>query len=125
MTRRAEPCFVQWLLEHTDNQALRHAFGETWPHLLRDEALLEGAFTLPSFDPDEIVPEAMAQIAARAAPLGVRWVHSFVPVEDTAALRLTIAAGFKLHQWRVEQRRLWRRTTSFGPLPAEWRQQPA
>jgi hypothetical protein len=67
----------------------------------------------------------MARIAARAAPLGVRWVHSFVPVEETVTLRLTVAAGFTLHQWRVQRRRLWRRTTSFGPLPADLRQNPA
>ena len=123
MTRGAEPCFVEWLLDHTDNPALRHGFGDSFPHLLRDEALLEGAFTPAPFTASEIAPLAMARIAARAATFGVRWVHSFVPVDDTATLRATIAAGFTLHQLRVQRRRLWRRTTSFGPLPPD-RQQP-
>jgi|GEM_PF-1742108 len=124
MTRGAEPCFVEWLLDHTDNPALRRGFGDTFPHLLRDEALLEGGFTPAPFAASEIVPVAKARIAARAATFGVRWVHSFVPVGDPATLRATIAAGFALHQLRLQQRRLWRRTTSFGPLPLELRQYP-
>lgn len=121
MTRAAEPCFVQWLLDHTDNQALRHGFGDVFPHLLRDEALLEGAFIPAPFRAAAIVPSAMARIAARAAAQGVRWVHHFVPIQDAAMLRATMAAGFALHQLRVQRRRLWRRSTSFGPLPADLR----
>ncbi len=125
MTRGAETCFVQWLLDHSDNPALRHGFGDTFPHLLRDEALLEGGFTPAPFTESEIAPVAMARIAARAATFGIRWVHSFVPVDATATLRATVAAGFALHQLRVQRRRLWRRTTSFGPLPLDLRRQPA
>ena len=121
MTKAAEPCFVQWLLDHTDNQALRHGFGDVFPHLLRDEALLEGTFIPAPFRAPAIVPSAMPRIAARAAAQGVRWVHSFVPVEDEAMLRATRAAGFALHQLRMQRRRLWRRTTGFGPLPADLR----
>lgn len=124
MTRRAEPCFVQWLLDHTDNQALRHGFDDGFPHLLRDEALLEGGFTPAPFTASAMTPVAMAHIAARAAAQGVRWVHSFVPVDDEPRLRLCIAAGFTPHQWRVQRRRLWRRTISFGPLPAGLRLPP-
>ena len=124
MTRGAEPCFVQWLLDHTDNQALRHGFDDRFPHLLRDEALLEGGFTPEPFTTNEIMPVAMARIAARAAAQGVRWVHSFVPVDDESRLRLSVAAGFAPHQWRVQRRRLWRRTTSFGPLPTDLRLPP-
>jgi len=121
MTRAAEPCFVQWLLDHNHNPALRHGFGDVFPHLLRDEALLEGTFIPAPFRAEDIVPSAMPRLAARAAAQGVRWVHSFVPVEDEAMLRATRAAGFALHQLRVQRRRLWRRTTGFGPLPADLR----
>ena len=117
MASGARPCFVQFLLDHTDNQALRQSFGDTFPHLMRDEALLEGAFIPATFSAARVMPAAMARIAARAEEHGVRWVHSFVAVDDPAGLRATIAAGFAVHQWRRQRRQLWRRTTSFGPLP--------
>ena len=117
MASGARPCFVQFLLDHTDNQALRQSFGDAFPHLLRDEALLDGAFTPATFSAERVMPAAMARIAARAEERGGRWVHSFVPVDDPAVLRATIAAGFAIHQWRRQRRQLWRRITSFGPLP--------
>jgi hypothetical protein len=117
MASGAQPCFVQFLLDHTDNQALRQSFGDAFPHLMRDEALLDGAFTPATFSAERVMPAAMARIAARAEAQGVRFVHSFVPVDDPAALRATIAAGFAIHQWRRERWQLWRRRTSFGPLP--------
>lgn len=117
MASGARPCFVQFLLDHTDNQALRRSFGDAFPHMMRDEALLDGAFTPAAFSADRVMPAGMARIAVRAEALGVRWVHSFVPVDDKAALRATIAAGFAIHQWRRQHRGLWTRTTSFGPLP--------
>ncbi len=117
MASGARPCCVQFLLDHTDNQALRQSFGDAFPHLMRDEALLEGAFVPATFSAERVMPAAMARIAARAEAQGVRWVHSFVALDDPAALRATIAAGFAIHQWRRQRWQLWRRTTSFGPLP--------
>lgn len=116
----ARPCFVQFLLEHSDNQALRQAFGDRFPHLMRDEALLEGAFVPATFNALRVMPAAMARIAARAEASGVRWVHSFVPVDEPEVLQATIAAGFAIHQWRRQRWRPWRRTTSFGPLPDDF-----
>ncbi len=117
MASGARPCFVQWLFDHTDNQALRQSFGDGFPHLMRDEALLDGGFVPATFTEDRVVPAAMARLAAKALTLDMRWVHCFVPVDDPARLGAGIAAGFAIHQWRVQRRIAWWQRTRFGPLP--------
>jgi hypothetical protein len=110
----ARPCFVQFLLDHTDNQALRQTFGDTFPHLLR------GAFVPATFSAERIMPAAMARVAATCESAGIRHVHAFVPVNNPLRLRAAIAAGFAIHQWRQQRGLPWRRTTSFGPVPDDF-----
>jgi hypothetical protein len=116
----ARPCFVQFLLDHSDNQALRRTFGDIFPHLLRGEALLEGAFVPATFSAERIMPAAMARVAGTCEGAGIRYVHAFVPVNNPLRLRAAIAAGFAIHQWRRQRGLPWRRTTSFGPVPDDF-----
>jgi hypothetical protein len=111
-------CFLQWLFDHRDNAALAGHFGDSFPVLQRDEALLEGAYTPAPFRGLKIMPAAMARIAEHAAGPGARYVHTFVGTENLPSLKGCVRAGFSPHQWRVQRLRLFGRHTRFGPLPA-------
>jgi hypothetical protein len=114
------PCFLQWLFHHDDNSRLRDHFGDSFPALKPDEALLEGAYTPAAFRGQRIMPAAMALIAERAADQRARYVHTFVGIENMASLKGCVRAGFPPYQWREQRLRLFGRTTSFGSLPADF-----
>ena len=114
------PCFLQWLFHHEDAARLRDHFGDSFPALEPDEALLEGAYTPAEFRGQRIMPAAMALIAERAAERGARYVHTFVGIDNMASLKGCVRAGFPPHQWRDQRLRLFTRKTAFGPLPADF-----
>src|SRR5713101_1306927 len=41
----AQPCYMQWLIPASENDRVRAFFGNLYPRLRPDEALLEGAYT--------------------------------------------------------------------------------
>jgi hypothetical protein len=106
-------CFMQWLIHSTDNDRLRAVFGNLYPTLAPDEALLEGAFT-----PDTSRGLG-AQIAERAAGVGARWVITFVDEGNVASVKGCARAGFSAYVKRHERFRLFRRYISFDPLQSE------
>src|SRR5258708_31525036 len=59
---------------------------------------------------------AMAQIAERARPLGVRWVITFVDETSVPSLKGCAKAGFVPYVRRLESFRLFRRRISFVPI---------
>src|SRR6267154_4940214 len=67
-----KPCYMQWLIPSSENDRVRAFFGNLYPRLGPDEALLEGAYTPEAYRGQGIMGSAMAQIAARAADSGVR-----------------------------------------------------
>src|SRR5258708_6464533 len=65
-----QPCYMQWLIPAKENDRVRAFFGNLYPHLAPDEALLEGAYTPEAYRGQGIMACAIAQIAARARPDG-------------------------------------------------------
>ncbi len=112
-----QACFLQWLFDHRDNAALAAHFGDAFPTLGRDEALVEGAYTPAAFRGLRIMPAAMARIAEHAAATGARYVHTFVGIDNLPSLKGCVRAGFPPHQWRIQRLRLFGRRTRFLPLP--------
>lgn len=112
------PCYMQFLIGADENDLLRTHFRGLYPVLAPDEALLEGAFTPESFRGQRIMPSAMAQIAAKAAESGVRWVMTYVGDDNIPSLKGCKRAGFVPFQEREERWRLFRRNISFTALPS-------
>lgn len=117
VTRDDVPCYMQFLIGPDENQLLRTHFRGLYPHLSKDEALLEGAFTPEAFRGQRIMPSAMAQIARKAAELGARWVITYVGNDNIASLKGCKRAGFFPFQEREECWRLFRQSVSFTALP--------
>jgi GNAT superfamily N-acetyltransferase len=112
------PCYMQWLILSNQNDRVRAFFGNLYPRLAPDEALLEGAYTPEAYRGQGIMAAAMAQIAERADRFGARWVLTFVDESNAASLKGCARAGFVPYLRRSERFRLFRRSVSFTPVSA-------
>jgi RimJ/RimL family protein N-acetyltransferase len=104
---------MQWLIPAADNGALQTYFGNLYPTLQPDEALLEGAYTPEAYRGQGIMSAAMARIAQQASEWGARWVITFVDERNEASLRGCLRAGFMPYNRRRERFRLFHRRVVF------------
>ncbi|MBA3445842.1 MAG: GNAT family N-acetyltransferase [Gemmatimonadales bacterium] len=109
-------CYMQWVIPASENERLRGFFGNLYPLIGRDEALLEGAYTPTAFRGKGIMGAAMAQVAERAAEFGARWVITFVDQQNAASIKGCLRAGFTPYLRRHEKFRLFYRQVKFDPL---------
>ncbi len=113
------PCYRQWLMGPKQNGKIREFWGSTFPVLREDEALLESAFTSPNFRGKRIMPAAMARIAEQGNNLGVRWIITFVGIENIPSLKGCQRSGFSPYILRNERWFLFKRTVTFEEIPKE------
>jgi GNAT superfamily N-acetyltransferase len=111
-----QPCYVQWLIGPSENAKMRALFDDRFPAIRADEMLLEGAFTLEAWRGQGIMAAAMAQISAKAADHGARWVITFVAEDNIPSLKGCKKAGFAPYLRRTDRWRVFRHTSAFGPL---------
>jgi GNAT superfamily N-acetyltransferase len=97
------PCFLQWLCTARSNDFVQRYFRGRFPLLRDDEALLEYAFTPPSYRGNGIMPAAMSMIAEKAAQYGVRYVVTYVSRDNPAALQGCAKAGFSPYVLRHDR----------------------
>jgi GNAT superfamily N-acetyltransferase len=109
-------CYMQWLILSNQNDQLRAFFGNLYPRLAPDEALLEGAYTPEAYRGQGVMAAAMAQIAERADQFGARWVVTFVAEGNAASLKGCARAGFVPYLRRHERFRLFHRRVWFTPV---------
>ncbi|WP_274475680.1 GNAT family N-acetyltransferase [Mangrovimonas aestuarii] len=116
-TSSNEVCYRQWLMGSKQNDKIRYCFGKTFPKLKPDEALLEGAFTLPNYRGKKIMPEAMARIAEKGNELGVKYIVTFVNINNIPSLKGCKRSGFNPYVVRNERFFLFFKSTSFSTIP--------
>jgi RimJ/RimL family protein N-acetyltransferase len=109
-----KPCYMQWVIPPSENARVRAIFGNLYPTLASDEALLEGAYTPDAYRGKGIMGAAMAQVAERAGEFGARWVITFVDEQNEASVKGCIRAGFAPYLRRRERFRLFFRHVTFG-----------
>lgn len=110
------PCYMQWVIPASANERLKAVFGNLYPVLGPDEALLEGAYTPEAYRGKGIMSAAMAEVAQRAAEHGARWVITFVDEQNQASLKGCLRAGFAPYLRRHEKFRLFHRAVTFVPV---------
>jgi GNAT superfamily N-acetyltransferase len=111
-------CYMQWAIPSAENHRARAIFGNLYPVLGPDEALLEGAYTPPAYRGKGIMSAGMAQVAETAAERGARWVITFVDERNSASLKGCVRAGFVPYLKRHEKFRLFHRQIRFEPIEA-------
>jgi RimJ/RimL family protein N-acetyltransferase len=109
-------CYMQWVIPAAENQRVRAFFGNLYPVLKSDEALLEGAYTPEAYRGKGIMGAAMAQVAEQASRYGARWVITFVDQQNEASFKGCIKAGFSPYLERQERFRWFRRRITFSPI---------
>lgn len=112
-------CFVQWVMDHHDNGAIKSFFQGRFPALGPEEILFENAYTASSHRGLGVMPEAMAAIAEREREGGFRRCLTFVACHNTASIKGCERAGFSPYVLRRDIAFFgglvrWRR---FLPLP--------
>ncbi|WP_179005900.1 N-acetyltransferase [Winogradskyella forsetii] len=118
-TTENTPCFRQWLIGSDQQDSIKEFWGETFPVLRKDELLLEGGFTIPNFRHNGIMPAAITRIIDKRRHLNVRWVITFVGIENIPSLKGIHRSGFKPYVLRTEKWFLFKRTVVFEDVPKE------
>ncbi len=113
-----KPCYMQWVIPAASQSRLRASFGNLYPLLRPEEALLEGAYTPASFRGMGIMSAAMALVAERARDHGARWAITFVEEHNTASTKGCLRAGFAPYLRRRESFRFFHRRVGFEPMDA-------
>lgn len=109
-------CYMQWLMAPRENDRIRAQWGDLFPQLGPDEALLEGAYTDHAYRGQGIMAHAMSRIAEQAREFGARWVVTFVGKSNIASLKGCAKAGFVPYLERSESWRLLRRRVRFSTV---------
>lgn len=111
-------CYMQWMIGQGDLQRAQAFYGNQFPTIGPDQAILEGAFTPIEFRGQGIMPSAMALISEEAARRGIRTVITFVAEDNIPALKGCQRAGYRPYMKRVRSWRQFRRSFSSTELPA-------
>src|ERR1041384_6220473 len=109
-----KPCHMQWLITAKENPKLRAEFGDLFPALEPDQAMIEGAYTPEAYQRLGVMAEATARVASHAPALGARWVIGFTEERNHPSLKAAKRAGFRPYLRRVES---WRGGAPPPPSP--------
>lgn len=114
-----QPCFMQWLIGPESNHLIKKHFGDSFPPLKSDEALLEGAYMQRTFRGKRIMPAAMSRITEQARNMDVKWVQTFVDVKNIPSLKGCKRSGFTPYIEKNDRWLLFRRSITFKPVSEE------
>lgn len=112
------PCYYQWLMGPGYNKEIKRFWKGSFPELSANEALLENAFTTPNFRGLRIMPAAMSRIAKKALSLQLRYVITFVEVDNIPSLKGCRRAGFEPYILRTEKWLFFHKTVTYSPIPS-------
>jgi hypothetical protein len=116
-TRAGKLCYVQFLVDPSQNGKMRKIFGDLVLPLAADEALLEAALSLEAYRGRGIMLYVIPELAKKARELGLRWLIAFVSVANLPMLKGCQWTGFVPYVERRESYRFFRRRVTFRPLP--------
>lgn len=119
VTKDNVPIYRQWLIGSAENTQIKNYFGALFPKLKNNEALLEGAFTNPSFRGYGIMSAATSGIAEKGKEIGAEHIITFVDIKNISSLRSIVAAGFSPYILRKEKRLFFFRKVVFLPITQE------
>ena len=119
VTKENVSCYIQWLIGSQENNRIKKYFGNLFPKLKDNEALLEGAFTQPSFRGMGIMPAAMSRIAKKGKDIGAKKIITFVDIDNIPSLKGCKRSGFNPYILRKEKWFFFRRFVSFEAIPKE------
>ena len=85
VTKQGIPCFRQWLINSSHNNQISKFWGESYPKLKNDEALLESGFTIPKYRGLGVMPLALYKISIKAKEEGIRKLYVSAPITNISS----------------------------------------
>ncbi|PCI11376.1 MAG: GNAT family N-acetyltransferase [Flavobacteriaceae bacterium] len=119
VNKKESPCYRQWLMGSSQNSKIQSFFNNLFPVLKEDEALLEGAFTLPEFRGKRIMPAAMSIISEKGNGIGARYIITFVNINNIPSLKGCKRSGFSPYILRKEKWFFFKRNITYLTIPDE------
>ena len=113
------PCHRHWLMDYKQNENIKAFWGESFPVLNADEALIESIFTIPKYRSKGIMPAVLDKMAKKSKNLGLRYLILFVEIDNIPSLKGSHRSGFEPYVLRTEKWFLFKREISFKDLSSE------
>lgn len=113
------PFFRVWLMESSENKKIQSFFTGNYPNLNKNEILAEGAFTIPSYRGNQILPAAISEILEKGNIIGVSYILAFIDVNNIPSLRSYKRAGFYPYILRREKWFFFIKRVSFMDIPKD------
>jgi len=118
-TKDDVPVYRVWLMGASQNDKIKEFWGDSFPPLNTNEALVENSFTVPKFRGFGIMPYAMTKVAEKGKELGADTAIVYTPTDHSVSLRAGDYAGYQPFNLRKEKWFLFKRTTTFGDIPED------
>lgn len=112
------PCYMQWLIGHTENSNIHKFFRGVFPILNEHEALLEGAYMHPAYRGLSIMPDAMNLISEKAKEIGANETITFVKTDNIASLKGCKSCGYYPYTLLKRKWFMYRCNITLEPIPA-------
>lgn len=87
--------YIEWLIPFSESEKLHRAYGNWYPELRPDEAIVEHAYALPKYRGTGFAPCAASRIFEIAREEGVRSIVTFIPTWNKRSLGTFTRLGFK------------------------------
>lgn len=88
------PRFLQWLIPSSENEKLHKVYGDWYPEIGTDEAMIEHAYVLPEYRGNGLLPCAVAQVLEIARESGARRAVTCIPTWNENSLQSFKRMGF-------------------------------
>ncbi|MEZ4803089.1 MAG: GNAT family N-acetyltransferase [Gelidibacter sp.] len=116
ITNHDHPCFRMWFMKSSQNEKIKNYFGDLFPTLNSDEAIIEGVFTNPEYRGLKIMSHTITTICNKHKSEGIDKVIAFVNINNIPSLKGFRRSGFNHYIIRKEKWRFFKRTVVFEPL---------
>jgi hypothetical protein len=119
VTDGGQICYMQWLIDASQNALVASQFPGLCRWLNAGEALLEWAYTFRAFRGLGVMGRAMSLISEIGAEAGAQWLYTYVAIDNVPSLRGCRTAGYRPHRLRTERWRLLTLEATHSDLPVD------
>tara|TARA_R110002049_G_C9167516_1_gene561587 strand:+ start:4873 stop:5568 length:696 start_codon:yes stop_codon:yes gene_type:complete len=116
ITKEGTPCCHVWLIDSSQNDKLKRAWGNTFPTINSDELLAENVYTVPKYRGMGIFPAVLDELVEKGIELGGKYIISFGEASNINMSRSFVYAGFQPYILRRKKWILFTKSINFEPI---------
>jgi RimJ/RimL family protein N-acetyltransferase len=100
-------------MDSKQNNKIKVFWGQSFPKLKDNEALIESVFTIPEYRGKGIMPSAIDSISEKGKDFGIKYLMLFVEIDNVPSLKGCHRSGFSPYVLRTEKWILFKRSIRF------------